>query len=177
MPESPLDLENPFWRFSEAVYAAPGVEPACLALQDGAGFDVNLALLCAWVGAMRGGAMAEADIGEAAALAAAWNAGAVAPLRAARRGVKATALAADPAVAAFRGRVAAVELEAERIEHALLFRWADGRWPEARARTGAALANLAALLRLPDDPPPTEAADAAAILAEAAERHAGLSAR
>lgn len=44
------DSDNAFRRFCLAVYPAPGAEEACLVLQDGYGFDVTMALLCAWVG-------------------------------------------------------------------------------------------------------------------------------
>lgn len=54
MTEWVLEPENPFWRFSCAVYAAPGVAQACLELQDTHGADVNLLLLAAWLGAARG---------------------------------------------------------------------------------------------------------------------------
>ena len=39
-----------FWSFSLRIYGAPGVESACLDLQDRFGADVNLALYCLWVG-------------------------------------------------------------------------------------------------------------------------------
>ena len=39
-----------FWSFSLRIYGAPGVEPACLDLQDRFGADVNLALYCLWIG-------------------------------------------------------------------------------------------------------------------------------
>ena len=42
--------ETPFWQFSGAVYAHPGVAEACLDLQDRHGLDVNLLLFCAWAG-------------------------------------------------------------------------------------------------------------------------------
>jgi uncharacterized protein (TIGR02444 family) len=179
-PQPSLDPDNDFWRFSGAVYAAAGVEGACLSLQDGFGIDVNLALFCLWVGAARGGAVEAADVDAAAVLVSDWQAEVVAPLRAVRRRVKRMALVADPGVAAFRGRVAAVELDGERIEQALLFRWAEPRWPPRPFRAGRAAANLRVLLRRRwlGDPVPTEAEAAAAVLAEAGERHAaGLSAR
>lgn len=50
---SDLNLENRFWRFSLAVYAAPGVADECLALQERCGIDVNILLFCAWVGGAR----------------------------------------------------------------------------------------------------------------------------
>ncbi len=39
---------SPLWTFSLQHYAKPGVQPACLALQDTAGLDVNVALACLW---------------------------------------------------------------------------------------------------------------------------------
>ena len=39
-----------FWSFSLTVYGRPGVEAACLELQDRFGADVNLALYCLWIG-------------------------------------------------------------------------------------------------------------------------------
>lgn len=39
-----------FWSFSLAAYARPGVEAACLELQDRFAADVNLALYCLWIG-------------------------------------------------------------------------------------------------------------------------------
>lgn len=168
---APLRPDNPFWRFSLALYAAPGVQPACLTLQDRHGVDVNLALFCAWAGAARGVVLAVEEIAEADALVAPWRDALVAPLRAMRRAVKAMPALADPAVAAFRRHVAATELEAERIGQAMLFRWAEARWPAARGgdRAAAALANLRALAARHG-----AAADPAlALIAEAAE---GLSA-
>lgn len=41
-----------FWDFSLAIYGAPGVEAACLELQERFGADVNLALYCLWIGRM-----------------------------------------------------------------------------------------------------------------------------
>ncbi|HEX6103216.1 MAG TPA: TIGR02444 family protein, partial [Alphaproteobacteria bacterium] len=40
----------PFWSFSVALYGRPGVAPACLALQDRFGCDVNLLLFAIWAG-------------------------------------------------------------------------------------------------------------------------------
>ena len=39
-----------FWAHSLQVYAQPGVEPACLRLQDEAGLDPNLLLLALYAG-------------------------------------------------------------------------------------------------------------------------------
>jgi uncharacterized protein (TIGR02444 family) len=174
--------DNAFWRFSLAVYAAPGAQAACLALQDRFGVDVNLALFCAWAGAARGRALAPPELAAAAAEVAAWRDGAVVPLRAVRRAVKTMPDAAgDPSVDAFRRRVAALELEAEQLEQARLFRWAEARWPPDAATAaqpdgaGLARANLAAFLgwhggAVQADAEATAAAD---LLAEAAWRRRG----
>jgi uncharacterized protein (TIGR02444 family) len=45
-----LQCDNPFWRFSLAVYAAPGVAPEFLALQDMRAIAINLLLFGAWLG-------------------------------------------------------------------------------------------------------------------------------
>jgi uncharacterized protein (TIGR02444 family) len=177
-PPLALAMDNAFWNFSRAVYAAPGVQEACLALQDGFGLDVNLALLCAWVGAERAGPMGAGDLADAAALAGDWQSEVVRPLRRVRQRVKRLALMADPAVASFRGRVAGIELEAERLQQAMLFRWADPRWPgRGTPPGGMALANLQNLLASRPARATDEAAPAIATLARAAERHATLSAR
>jgi len=44
---------NDFWEFSLNVYARPGVEQACLALQEQAGADVNLLLFSLWLATQR----------------------------------------------------------------------------------------------------------------------------
>ena len=41
---------NALWRFSLHGYRLPGVEAACLALQDGWATDTNLLLYCCWLG-------------------------------------------------------------------------------------------------------------------------------
>jgi hypothetical protein len=51
-----------------------------------------------------------------------WRDTAIAPLRAARRGIKTLPEMADADVAALRKDVAALELRAEQIEHAMLYR-------------------------------------------------------
>ncbi|MEE9209867.1 MAG: TIGR02444 family protein, partial [Kiloniellales bacterium] len=55
------ELDNPFWDFSLAVWGREAVAPACLALQERHGLDVNLLLFCGWAG-RRGRALAAADI-------------------------------------------------------------------------------------------------------------------
>jgi uncharacterized protein (TIGR02444 family) len=177
-PPLALAMDNAFWDFSCAVYAAPGVREACLALQDRFGLDVNLALLCAWVGADRAGSMRAGHLAAAAALVGGWQDEVVRPLRDVRQRIKRLALMADPAVASFRGRVAGIELEAERLQQAMLFGWADPRWPgRGTPPGGVARANLQVLLAARSDGATAEAVSAIAALARAAEEHAAFSAR
>lgn len=107
-----------FWDFSLAVYPAPGVKPACLALQD-AGLDVNLALWIAWHGAH--GRDARPGLDAALSLSADWSTRVVKPLRAARDALKSPPdyVGAD-AAAALRKAILSAELEAERLEQLAL---------------------------------------------------------
>ena len=78
---------HPLWRFSLRVYRAPGVQQACLALQDDCGADVNLLLLCGWAGSA-GRAIDLRRLRRAVACVAAWQTQVIAPVRAARRAIK-----------------------------------------------------------------------------------------
>ena len=82
------DAAAEFWDFSLALYAKPGVAPACLVLQDEQGRDVNLALYCAWVGWSGRGRLGASDIDAAEHGLARWRQRVVEPLRAARRSIK-----------------------------------------------------------------------------------------
>jgi uncharacterized protein (TIGR02444 family) len=116
-----LQYDNDFWRFSLKVYGQNGVADECLALQEGHGVDVNLLLFCAWTGT-RAIILSVAEIEEASRLAAEWNGIVVRPLRSVRRNLKASH-AAD--MGQFRERVKAMEIEAEQIEQAILFAYAQ----------------------------------------------------
>ena len=99
-----------FWGYATALYARPGVAALCLDLQDRAGHDVNLLLLCLWAGERQGVAFDDRDLADLAAAVAPWNQRAVHPLRALRR-----SLEGDGAADALRARLGAAELEAERL--------------------------------------------------------------
>ncbi len=107
-----------FWDFSKAVYGQPGVQEACLALQDG-GLDVNLGLWIVWT--VIYGRDPGPAIGAAVDRSALWSAEVVKPLRAARTGLKFPPdfVEAD-AAAALRKTVLGAELEAERLEQLAL---------------------------------------------------------
>jgi len=107
------DLEeqaSAFWGYATALYAQPGVAPLCLDLQDGAGRDVNLLLLCLWTGEVLGLALDDWDLTDLAAAVGPWNDRAVHPLRRLRRALK-----GEPMAETVRARIGAAELEAERL--------------------------------------------------------------
>jgi uncharacterized protein (TIGR02444 family) len=143
-------MGSPFWNFSITVYRASAVQDECLSLQDQFGLDVNLVLLCAFLGAVHGVTLTSDDIASVRQEVGQWHEQIVRPLRAARRHLKTIKLQdADAASAAdLRRQVKAAELESERIEQILLERWADTRlatWPRGKLRE-AVVANLQTLL-------------------------------
>jgi uncharacterized protein (TIGR02444 family) len=120
------NLDNAFWKFSLAVYAAPGVGDECMAVQERCGVDVNMLLFCAWLASARKVALTPADIEAIGTLVGGWHESAVRPLRGVRRYMK-NVPGGD--VAALRTRAKAAELEAEQIEQAMLFAYAEQHWP------------------------------------------------
>ena len=142
-----MQLDNPFWRFSLGVHGAPGVDAECLTLQDTHGIDVDVLLFCAWTGT-QGIALTDAHMAAIEALVQPWRDTAIAPLRIARRGIKALPQMADDEVAALRKDVAALELRAEQIEHAMLFAMAPTLGCAGSVAAGEAMSrNVAALGR------------------------------
>lgn len=142
---------NDFWRHSLQVYRRPAVQAACLALQDRCGADVNILLWCCWLG-QRGRALDQRELRRAMAAAAPWQEGVLRPLRQARRAVRSASLALPSArTEALRQRLLAIELDAEHLEHRLLFELAQAlparvRRPPPDAATLASLTRYAALL-------------------------------
>jgi len=105
-----------FWTFSLDLYARPGIADACLRLQDAYALDVNLMLLCCWLG-RRGCRLSAAELAAAEARAAPLRTQILTPLRAVRRALKTMPLAG---AAGLYVRVKEVELAAEREEQRLL---------------------------------------------------------
>jgi len=146
-----ITLDNPLWAFSLAVYPEAGVSEECIALEDQRGIDVNLLLLCAYLGGIRGVTLSADEVRKAATAVAGWQSGVIRPLREARRALKPIA---DEPAQRLRDNVKKDELLAEQIEQALLWEWCR---EELAARSGgersAALnANIAALLGGPAAP-------------------------
>jgi uncharacterized protein (TIGR02444 family) len=145
--EGPVQLDNPFWRFSLAVHGAPGVDDECLTLQDAHGIDVDVLLFCVWVGS-RGTLLTAENMAAIETLVQPWRDTAIRPLRAARRGIKTLPQMADADVAALRKDVAALELRAEQIEHAMLYAMAATLGPTTTvAPLDAMRCNVSALGR------------------------------
>jgi uncharacterized protein (TIGR02444 family) len=145
---------NAFWRFSLHGYRLPGVEAACLALQDGWATDTNLLLYCCWLGTT-GRALDRRQLRRAMAAVARLQADAIQPLRRVRRALK-TASAGLPGGwgADLRKRIGAVELDLEFLEQCALFELAQGLSPLARrqpprAAAQASIARYLALLQVP----------------------------
>ncbi|WP_168015764.1 TIGR02444 family protein [Halomonas salinarum] len=103
------------WDFALTFYARPGVEAACLRLQDGAGLDVNALLWACW--------LERHDLTPTADMAAAdhplwadvrtWQREITTPLRHQRRALKARANV-NPDIAELRATIKHAELLAER---------------------------------------------------------------
>jgi uncharacterized protein (TIGR02444 family) len=137
---------SPFWRFSLQFYRQPGVADACIALQEEAGVDVNLLLFLLWHAAQqRQFAAAEVDWIESKICE--WRDATVVPLRSVRRALKVPPpLVTGARAEAFRIRIKAVELEAERLQQEAMYELAPAVPPGQRASSAdeAARGNLAA---------------------------------
>jgi uncharacterized protein (TIGR02444 family) len=122
VPETaPASASSPFWRFSLQFYRQPGVAQACIELQEEAGADVNLLLFLLWHAAQRRRLSAR-DVERLDQKIAAWRNLAVIPLRAVRRALKSPPGLVEAGTAeAFRTRIKAVELEAERLQQEAMY--------------------------------------------------------
>jgi uncharacterized protein (TIGR02444 family) len=144
------ELDSPFWAFSLAVYAGDGVAEECLGLQERLGLDVNLLLFAAYMGAVEGVRLAQRDVAGASATVAEWHNEIVQPMRATRRTLKAPAANADdplqPAAASLRLQVKRAELDAEKIEQAMLWQWSRTHLHDLQHDGGALVTNLREVL-------------------------------
>jgi uncharacterized protein (TIGR02444 family) len=82
-----LECDNPFWNFSLAVYATPGVAAECLALQSALNIDVNSLLFCAWLGSAKN-TLAEKNLAAIDAHVRNWRDTVVRPLQAVWHDIK-----------------------------------------------------------------------------------------
>ena len=104
---------HPAWDFVSRLYAAQGVAPACLDLQERHGIDVTFMLFCLWRGSVSAKPLG-AHMPALAATAREWHEAVVLPLRAARRRLKAEAIASPrPEARALYKTVMAAEIDCE----------------------------------------------------------------
>src|ERR1700745_3114465 len=140
MTSAPVELESPLWRFSLAVYRGAGVQEECLDVQERFGIDVNLLMLCAYVGAVEGAVLSASDIADALDASGAWHGNVVKALRQVRRTMKPWGAGEGPfarVVEALRTKVKGAELEAEQIEQAMMWDWLraqSGEWGRREPR-------------------------------------------
>ena len=132
------DGPGAFWAYSLRIYAQHGIGEACLALQDGAGADVNMALFALWT-ASRGQRLLPADFIAIDARVQPWRTQILHPLRTARRALR--PFVTDDARRLYAS-VKKAELEAERQQQAMMEPMLPLRKPDAAA--SLAEENLAA---------------------------------
>ena len=133
---------NPLWDFVNWAYAEPGVEKACLALQNRLGVDINMVLFCAWL-AYRGTGTSHLGtfLGAALKVSREWQRNLVAPLRgcreALRDAVEASSLAGHDRAAAMelRERIKQCELDMEQLQTLTLYSIASEGVDEGSERT------------------------------------------
>jgi uncharacterized protein (TIGR02444 family) len=140
---APSSQGSPFWRFSLQFYRLPKVADACIALQEDAGVDVNLLLFLLWHARERR-RLTTADVAALEAKIGPWRDLTVIPLRSVRRGLKSPPALVEAATAeAFRNRIKAVELEAERLQQEAMYALAP-LGTEVADANDAARGNIAA---------------------------------
>lgn len=144
-----MAADGDLWTFATRLYARPGIETACLGLQERLGLDVNLLLLACWLG-RRGVRLGEERMKELEAEVAPLRAAVIEPLRSVRRRMKEPVLPAAFAgpLADLRERVKGLELEGERLELHVL----EARTRDLPAGGSLAQESIRANLRLFGDP-------------------------
>jgi len=149
MTDTPSSAETPFWRFSLNFYRQAGVSDACIALQDGCGVDVNLLLFLFWL-ASDDRQLSTDDVELLDDNVRDWRNLTIIPIRDARRKLKGAATLVAPArQEAFRTKVKAIELDAERLQQEALYEFTQSGPLGAEAlSTVAARANIAAYERV-----------------------------
>jgi len=160
MTDAPSSAETPFWRFSLNFYRHAGVSDACIALQDGCGVDVNLLLFLFWL-ASDDRQLSTDDVELLDDNVRDWRNLTIIPIRDARRKLKGAATLVAPAKQeAFRTKVKAIELDAERLQQEALYEFTQsGPLGENALSTVAARANVATYERVLGSSFPKQATD------------------
>jgi uncharacterized protein (TIGR02444 family) len=160
MAEPATPQGTPFWRFSLGFYRHPEVASACIELQDQAGVDVNILLFLLWSATLKR-ILPKGELEDLEGKIGAWRVAAVIPLRELRRALKIPPPAIAPGAAeAFRTRVKAVELEAERLQQQTMYDLAPTLdFEPASSALVAARANVAAYAAICTKPFPPAAVE------------------
>lgn len=147
--------DSAFWTFSVDLYGQPGVEAACITLQDRHDLDVNLLLWALWL-AECGVALDQKTTERAEHAVASWQADVIGPLRSLRRRLRELIEQPEPEgvaeqwpakVKALRQAILALELDGEHLAQLALGRLGDELKPTRRASAKLAGDNLAHLGR------------------------------
>ncbi|MGA0795402.1 MAG: TIGR02444 family protein [Quisquiliibacterium sp.] len=122
-PQASVDKTegDALWHFSLRIYRAPGVAPACLALQDRYRVDVNLLLCLLWRASL-GDPICSVRLTHLESSVAQWRTQLVAPLRELRRELKRSPALDSAGVPALRDKIKALELDAEHLQQQVLAR-------------------------------------------------------
>jgi uncharacterized protein (TIGR02444 family) len=123
-------MSDDVWSYALKLYARPGVEAACLSLQEG-GADVCLLLASAWLGSA-GVAFSPARIDALESTAREWREEVIVPLRSLRQRWRESAKR-DLQLAPLRERIKQLELEAEKVLLGRLETVAQD-WPRSEAQ-------------------------------------------
>ena len=145
--------QSAFWDFSVQLYERPGVEAACLALQDRRALDVNLLLWGLWL-ADCGVLLESSTLDQAKTIVGPWRDTIISPLRTLRRQMRCSLDLDEPETIAgdwpdqaeaFRRNLFKLELDGEHLAQLALGRIGDALKPCSRAGAGLAGVNLACL--------------------------------
>lgn len=152
-------MDAALWDFLLAVYARPGVQAACLEVQDRTGADIVLLLVWAWHLRPDRAPLGPQTLSAVQSLVFDWRQRAILPLRRLRVDLRtAGATMPDAARATLRERVKALELGAERTQTAMIAAWLSAHPPAP----GDAEAGLALILD------PAQVAEPLALIRQAA---------
>jgi uncharacterized protein (TIGR02444 family) len=158
---------SPFWDFTLAIYQKAGVSPACIALQDRHGLDVNFLLMCLFAGA-RGGALGDAEFARLEAAVAPWRQNVIHPLRSVRRWLKEQQLVAKDQSDPLRRAILAREIDSEGLQQRLME--SQIAIPAGKPDTYVACGNLVRYLQWSRvTPGDTDMADLAVLASQAAD--------
>jgi uncharacterized protein (TIGR02444 family) len=150
MRSSPDPASGALWSFATQFYVRPEVERTLLQLQDEDGLDIPLLITLLYAG-RQGLVFSNDELQTVLAMAEIWQSRVIAPLRDARRALRALgSTPPDPAQETLRTQTKSAELAAERF---VLHRLEELLPKQAPIGPGAAIeANLAAYLKILSKP-------------------------